>query len=152
MAAVIYKENDLVHVYKGGEKWLGVVMNVQSPLGYREYRVLNVNTGEIITATRLHLEAVTATEAILGPDFDVEMAVDDNAETSVLNEPLPQPKSTKPSLPTPTTSRFATCSDSDLNEIQLAKQAKNTIHQTTWGVKVFRGESKYYDGCPQVIK
>jgi hypothetical protein len=124
---VVYNQGDLV-LYEGQ---FHVVEGVQtSQLGYKTYKVSNVETGTVVCVAKHKLEAIHMEEVDDIPEmnWNVELGdLDDQVESVEVHELKPG------------ASRYADLTDKDLDEVAKSRLSDRTERQTRWAVSLFKG-------------
>ena len=119
-SACQFEVGEIINI-KQARGWIpAIILDIQAPLGFKMFQVLEIDTGKVHTVTRLEIEKTTTlNSSFLAEDFDLQ----GNPTTP------PQPK----------TSRFEKMEDSEVDELQMFSKSDKTHVNTRWGVKIFRG-------------
>ena len=106
------------------------VQKIDNSLGYNSYHVVDWDSGVLLVKGRYQLE-LCETQFLSPADDPMPMAFD-NATPTYMEKPKEEPDDT----------RFATVSESFLDEMELNRSSVKTKRQTAWAVKILKGESK----------
>ena len=119
-SACQFEVGEIINI-KQARGWIpAIILDIQAPLGFKMFQVLEIDTGKVHTVTRLEIEKTTTlNSSFLAEDFDLQ----GNPTTP------PQPK----------TSRFGKMEHSEVDELQMFSKSDKTHVNTRWGVKIFRG-------------
>lgn len=114
-------EIDIGHLvqYKGKD---GIVMNVESPLGFKQYKILLLEDGLTYTASKYELNPSKEADWLM---MEMELPMDEEGTN-------------------PGNNRFEAVSDQAINELASSRLSKTTMQQTSWAVKIFRGGLKSF--------
>ena len=153
MAKQTFQIGELVNVLGESRPILGTVVEASAPLGFFEYGVLDVTTGEKYKLTRLRLESadletieifngdlqrfISLADDNMGMDTDVTVT---NKTESGAEQVVPAGVDLTAADPPAVKSRFLHVTENELEDIQRASKSAKTHKMTRWGVKVFRGK------------
>jgi hypothetical protein len=118
----VYTENKLCYVE-----------NISNNLGYNQYTVVEIDTGERMLKTRYQLE-MPEIKLLMSENFEAEDMTAKQAET--------EEKGRK---------RFLDVTESELDDFALNRNSKRTRIQTTWGVSVFKGKKEIQKKSKQTM-
>ena len=102
-----------------------VVLEITSPLGFRQFRVMYLHNGITRTVNRLAIEAPTSSVNI---HDELASPFDDELEPEAESENIQPPD------------RFAAASDQAIKDLAAARLSKSTQRQTKWAVHTFQGK------------
>ena len=122
---------DLVSI-KVSKKWVqGLIMNISSPLGFKMFDVIKLDTGKSHTVTRLNIEPVEVLNDFLAEDI---------SEDAFVGEPTARPEE-EPKDEPKTHPRFEKLDSTEVDKLQMFAKSDKTHANTRWGVKIFRVKS-----------
>lgn len=104
---VKYKEDD------------AIILDVQAPLGFRQFRIMKLTDGKTLTVSRHQIDAFQEENI---EDWMTEPIAEQEPEISSINN------------------RFPNADSKEIDDLASARLSVNTRRQTDWAVKVLKGE------------
>lgn len=142
MAPVPLTEGDIVK-YKSRVCLLSQV--VQTNHAYRMFKVVDLDTGNEAMAYRHEVVMLQHADEALGAvgwgDEEVGDGVIGRTATLEPTEPQPGPSTSSNDVSGTCGSRWANRSETEVDELASNRHSQSTVKQTTWAVRMFRGES-----------
>ncbi len=120
----------MVYLNRDNGKKMCIITDIESNLGFNTYELLDLDSPDsaiIRHASRHELEEIRS------GDLDLDLAF----EPKMKELPTASYPATKPA---PSSSRFVRVSPDCLDQLAEERLSTNTIAQTKWSLKVFRGK------------
>ena len=116
------------------------VENITSDLGYRQYHLIDIDSGVQMKKSRYQIEPYNFDLLSILKKEDMEF----EEKEPITEEKLQESNEDKEK-------RFKTMTEEELNEYALNRNSKRTKQQTTWAVAIFKGKYQNKDKSAQKI-
>ena len=138
-SATQFEVGEIINVNQGAQWVPGIILDIQAPLGFNTYLVLEIDTGKTHSVTRLQIEKMTLLNTAVQAD-DIIDFVELPAEKPT-EKPTEKPSGDPGEKPK---ARFEKMDPSEVDDLQMNAKSDKTHVNTRWGVKIFRGEVHFY--------